>query len=265
MTLIKWVLPMLMVIVTGAAFANSLPLDFVYLSDIDPTIIQEMRYAGSHNFVGRPIQGYEKKGTCILTRAAATALHEVQIALKKASYSLKVYDCYRPQQAVDDFIAWSVDTNLQAMKAEFYPHTNKANFFQEGYVAEKSGHTRGSTIDLTVVSLPISSQPDYHSGQPLIACTAPFAERFHDNSLDFGTGYDCMDPLASGDNTAVDKESYQRRQWLRSMMVAHGFVPYEKEWWHFTLKNEPYPATYFNFPVTPSSCGLSAGSRVVTK
>ncbi len=226
-----------------------LPDGFVYLKDIDPGIVQEMRYASDHNFIGRPIAGYEA-AECILTLPAAEGLHKVQMELKKLSLSLKVYDCYRPQAAVSDFIAWSKEVDQQQMKAEFYPRTNKADFFKLGYVAEKSGHTRGSTIDLTIIPLPVPHQPAYSRKQKLTACYAPLKQRFPDNSIDMGTGYDCMDVVSHIDDTSINPVALQHRQMFRALMEKNNFVPYEYEWWHFTVKNEPFPDTYFNFPVT---------------
>lgn len=235
------------IISTNAVYA--LPSGFVYLHKAVPTVVQDMRYAGSHNFMGRPVQGYEAS-TCILSKEAAQHLSQVQQALRPLGLSLKVYDCYRPVAAVEDFMAWSKQPALQQMKAEFYPRVNKADFFHLGYVAEKSGHNRGSTIDLTIVPIPTPVQANYQPGQPLTACTAPLNQRFHDNSIDMGTGYDCLDERAHVFNEQISKTAYQHRMLLRTVMLNHGFEPYEKEWWHFTLKDEPYPNTYFNFPVS---------------
>jgi len=228
--------------------AANLPSDFVYLKDIDPTIVQDIRYATYHNFIGHPIAGYQV-AECILTKPAATALAAVQKELKKAALSLKVYDCYRPQQAVDEFTRWRQQPDQQQMKAEFYPHVNKADFFKLGYVAEKSGHSRGSTMDLTIVPIPTPHQPDFSPRQKLVACIAPYTKRFADNSIDMGTGYDCMDPLSHNDNTSISATAFKNRMLLKEIMEKHGFSAYQQEWWHFTLKNEPYPDTYFNFPV----------------
>lgn len=225
-----------------------LPNNFVYLKDIDPSILQDIRYAGYHNFVGRPMKGYKVK-ECILTKQAALALHDVQTELKKSNLSLKVYDCYRPQMAVDDFIAWSKNPSQHSMKAEFYPNVDKADVFDLGYVSKKSGHTRGSTVDLTIVSLLAKHQARYHKGQKLVACISPYKVRYQDNSIDMGTGYDCFSPLAYGDNREVNLVGFYHRMLLRAIMEKYNFVPYEKEWWHFTLKGEPYPDTYFNFPI----------------
>jgi D-alanyl-D-alanine dipeptidase len=229
----------------------AIPSDFVYLSQYDPSILQDIRYAGYHNFVGRPIAGYETN-ECILTKAAARALSNVQKELLKSGYSLKVYDGYRPKMAVNDFIQWSRDPSQQQMKSEFYPNVDKKDFFKLGYVAARSGHSRGSTVDVTIVPIPTLSQTTYHQGQRLIACYAPYSQRFKDNSIDMGTGFDCMDAKSHPLNkTGIPLTAYQNRMLLRHVMEEHGFMPYSKEWWHFTLKNEPYPNTYFNFPIKP--------------
>ncbi len=140
----------LMLLGVAEAGAAEMPAGFVWLKDVDPTIEQEIRYYGDHNFLGRPVAGYEAP-ECILTKQAAEALRAVQRELEGSRLSLKVYDCYRPQRAVDDFVAWSKDVADQTMKAEFYPRVDKARVFELGYIAEKSGHTRGSTVDLTIV------------------------------------------------------------------------------------------------------------------
>lgn len=226
----------------------ALPPGFVYLRDMDASILQEMRYAGNHNFVGHPLEGYEK-GVCILTKPAALALARVQKQLKAFSLTLKVYDCYRPVRAVTEFERWSSNTTHYEMKNEFYPHVNKADLFKLGYIAKNSGHSRGSTIDVTLVAMPVKKQAHYHKGQKLISCTAPFSQRFKDNSLDMGTGYDCLDTRSHTDNKEVSLLAQRHRKIFQELMTVNGFVPYEKEWWHFSLKNEPFPQTYFNFVV----------------
>lgn len=224
-----------------------LPPKFVYLREIDPSIVQDIRYSGSHNFVGRPIKGYEAN-ECILTREAALALSKVQKELANSSLSLKVYDCYRPTQAVNDFINWSNNKNND-MKDEFYPNIKKSDLFRLGYISEKSGHSRGSTVDLTLVYESAPPEPEYEPGQKLVDCTASYEMRFPDNSINMGTGYDCMDVLSHPNNHNVEIVASRHRKLLRDVMMKYGFVPYDKEWWHFTLKNEPYPDTYFDFPV----------------
>ncbi|MBX3709231.1 MAG: M15 family metallopeptidase [Gammaproteobacteria bacterium] len=228
--------------------AYALPQGFVYLSEVDPTILQEMRYAGYHNFIGRPVKGYGSD-VCILTKPAADALVAIQKKLLHSSLSLKVYDCYRPTTAVTDFIAWSKESVHQEMKQEFYPHINKADVFRLGYVAKKSGHSRGSTVDLTIVPMPAPLQAKYYKGQKLVACTAPYMQRFRDNSIDMGTGFDCLDKVAHAFSNNIHGIAYQNRIRLRQIMLEHGFEPYTYEWWHFTLKEEPYPDSYFSFDV----------------
>jgi D-alanyl-D-alanine dipeptidase len=224
------------------------PADFVSLSEVDPTIAIELRYFGSHNFMGRPVLGY-KAQKCILTRPAALALKGVQDDLRPFGLSLKAYDCYRPQRAVDTFVAWAKDFADNKMQAEFYPRVPKDRIFREGYLLERSGHSRGSTIDLTVIPVPPPSEEAYVDGAALRDCGLPAAERFRDNTLDFGTGYDCFDALANVDNPSMSIDQKVRRVMLRALMEKHGFKPYPPEWWHFTLKAEPYPETFFDFEI----------------
>ncbi|MGW8730973.1 M15 family metallopeptidase [Streptomyces sp. NPDC055808] len=225
------------------------PGEFVALRTVDPTIIQEMRYITPHDFVGEPIDGY-RQPLCVLTRPAAEALHRAQLKLLRQGYSLKVYDCYRPQRAVDHFVRWAKDLDDQRMKAEFYPRVDKSRLFADGYIAEKSGHSRGSTMDLTVVRLPALPTRPYRPGQRLVPCYAPKGERFPDNSLDMGTGFDCFDTLAHTDDPRVRGVQRSNRQFLKSTLAAQGFVNLPEEWWHFTYQPEPFPSTYFDFPVS---------------
>ena len=225
---------------------------FVALSDVAPSILQDIRYDTRHNFVGRRIDGY-RQPLCILTRQAAEGLRQAQVQLLKRGYTLKVYDCYRPQRAVDHFVRWAKDLADEKMKAEFYPDVAKDRLFAEGYIAEKSGHSRGSTMDLTLVRLPPRFQRPYVPGEPLKACFAPRDQRFPDNTVDMGTGYDCFDPLAHTDNPAITGVARQHRDLLRSTMAAAGFRNLPEEWWHFTLNGEPFPDTYFDFPVSRGS------------
>ncbi|MEV5279122.1 M15 family metallopeptidase [Streptomyces sp. NPDC051994] len=228
------------------------PEEFVALSSVDRSIIQEMRYITPHDFVGEPIDGY-RQPLCILTRHAAEALHRAQLGLLRQGYSLKVYDCYRPQRAVDQFVRWAKDLDDVKMKAEFYPDVDKSRLFADGYIAAKSGHSRGSTMDLTVVKLPALPTPPYHPGQPLVPCYAPQGQRFPDNSLDMGTGFDCFDTLAHTDDPRIQGVQRANRQFLKSTLEAQGFVNLPEEWWHFTFQPEPFPDTYFDFPVARRS------------
>jgi len=245
------VLLLLLLVSAHAAQDQALPAGFVRLRDVAPDIIQDMRYHGSHNFLGRPVDGYQSD-ECILTAPAAQALKEVSEELKASGYGVKVYDCYRPARAVADFVQWSRDTADQVTKAEFYPEVDKKDFFKLGYVAEKSGHSRGSTVDLSLVPLPAPKGQPYTPGQKLTACFAPQGQRFDDGSIDMGTGFDCMDERSHSLSKAVPDAAQKNRSILREAMVKHGFTPYQYEWWHFTLKNEPFPDKYFDFPVAKS-------------
>jgi len=207
-----------------SASAFSLPNDFIYVKDIAPFITQDIRYATANNFIGYPLTGYQKP-ICILTKSTVQALIEVQKELNHQGLGLKIFDGYRPQMTVDFFISWAKDAADQKMKSQYYPNVNKADFFKLGYVAEKSGHTRGSTVDLTIINLKTQQE------------------------IDMGTHFDFMDPLSHPDNQMITKAQYQNRQLLQQLMVKHGFKPLDTEWWHFTLINEPYPETYFNFIV----------------
>ncbi|WP_438489166.1 M15 family metallopeptidase [Streptomyces sp. S186] len=225
------------------------PKEFVALRAVDPTIIQEMRYATPHDFMGVPVTGY-REPMCILTRDAARALHRAQLSFLRRGYSLKVYDCYRPQRAVDHFVAWAKDLSDQRMKAEFYPRVDKSVLFRDGYIAEKSGHSRGSTVDLTLVRLPARPTRPYVPGEPLTSCFGPKASRFPDNSLDMGTGFDCFDTLAHTLDPRIRGQQRANRLLLKAGLERAGFVNYADEWWHYTFSPETFPDTYFDFPVT---------------
>ena len=243
-----------MMLPAPASAGPALPRGFVYLRDVDPTIVQDIRYAGSHNFVGRPIRGY-LAAECILSAAAADALVVVQRILAEKKLSLIVWDCYRPKRAVDDFLRWSKDPTHAEMKAEFYPRTDKENLFALGYLARRSAHSRGSTVDLGLVPSGFSVAPPPAPAQPLKACTSPKGERFEDGTIDFGTSYDCLDVLGNTSNALVGAIARQNRQTLKSCMKAAGFRPYAREWWHFELVNEPFHHDGFDFEVSaaPSS------------
>jgi D-alanyl-D-alanine dipeptidase len=236
----------------GSAVAGSaLPKGFVYLRAIDPTIVQDIRYAGSHNFVGRPIRGY-LVAECVLSEPAAKALEAVQRKLAEERLSLIVWDCYRPTRAVDDFLQWSKDPTHSEMKAEFYPNTDKTKLFALGYLATRSAHSRGSTVDLGIVPTTLSSVPTPNPAQSLKPCTSTKGERFEDGTIDLGTGYDCLDVLANTSNARAGGTALRNRQILRSYMHAAGFRPYAKEWWHFELINEPFRRGGFDFEVSAS-------------
>lgn len=212
-------------LVIGACGAqDQRPQGFVDATTMAPGLVVEMRYAGSRNFVGRPIAGYEA-ARCLLSEAAAAALAEAQRALAASGHGLKVYDCYRPARAVADFAAWARDLDDQATKPDYYPNVDKDQLFALGYIAERSGHSRGSTVDVTLVDLASGAE------------------------LDMGTAYDLFDPRSWPSDTSVSAEAQANRRLLREAMIAHGFRPLREEWWHFTLEDETYPETYFDFPV----------------
>ncbi|MFC3502107.1 M15 family metallopeptidase [Micromonospora krabiensis] len=227
---------------------------FVVLGDVDPRILTDIRYATPHNFVGRPITAY-REPLCLLTRRAAEALRRVEDAALAGGHTLKVYDCYRPVPAVDDFVDWAKRPGEQQTKAEFYPHLAKSRLFADGYIGAPTAHSRGSTLDLTLVAVPAATQPAYVPGQPLAACTAPRADRFPDNSVDMGTGFDCFDSLAHTADPRVTGPARDNRMLLKRLMTDAGFVNYDREWWHYSYRDEPYPDTFFDAPVARSSVG----------
>lgn len=210
--------------ITSSLAAETRPEDFVDVSTVVPGLVVEMRYVGSHNFLGRPVEGYEAP-VCLLTRAAAEALATVQAELNGYGLGLKVFDCYRPARAVADFLRWSKDRTDIKTKSEFYPDLDKRTLFESGYIAKRSGHSRGSTVDLTLVDL------------------SPQTE------VPMGTAFDFFSERSSGADPEQPAQIRTNRLLLSSVMQRHGFEPYAREWWHFTLKNEPYPDTYFDFPV----------------
>ena len=203
---------------------QNLPDGFVYLSDVDASIQTEMRYIINNNFIGKPIDGY-KKATIITSKPTAIALKKVQEQLLQFNLSLKIFDTYRPQQAVDHFVRWAKVLNDTLMKRQYYPEVPKNQLFKLGYISAKSGHTRGSTVDLTIMDLTTGEE------------------------LDMGSPYDFFGDISHALNIKISKKQRANRLLLRSLMITNGFTPIKSEWWHFTLKDEPFPKTYFNFPI----------------
>ena len=202
------------------------PEGFVDAHATVPGLVVDMRYAGSENFVGRPIAGYAAP-VCILSRPAADALAKAQAQLAPFGLGLKVFDCYRPARAVADFVRWARDPADQARKADYYPNVDKSRLFELGYIAEKSGHSRGSTVDLTIVDVRTGAE------------------------LDMGTPYDLFDTRSWPSEPTLAPAARANRMLLQTVMTANGFRSLKEEWWHFTLRNEPHPQTWFDFPVTP--------------
>ena len=197
---------------------------FVSVGAAIPDALLDVRYYTTYNFVGARIDGYEQP-VVLLTREAATALKKVSDDLLERGLRLVVYDAYRPQRAVDHFARWAEDVTDDRMKAVFYPEVDKADLFERGFIARRSGHSRGSTVDLTLL--------DEKSG----------------TLLDMGGPFDFFGELSHPDYAGVTAQQHRNRMLLREAMLAHGFKPLSTEWWHFTLRDEPYPDTYFDFPV----------------
>lgn len=197
---------------------------FVEIKEMIPSVQLDIRYYTNDNFVGSRIDGYDAP-KCLLTKAAALALKNVQKELASNRQSLKIFDCYRPQRAVDHFVRWAKDLNDQKMKSEYYPSIDKKNLFRDGYIAEQSGHSRGSTVDLTIIDLNTQRE------------------------LDMGTLFDFFDPRSHTASSSVDSKQRENRETLKSVMERNGFKNLKEEWWHFTLKNEAFPNQYFDFNV----------------
>ncbi|MFY9761022.1 MAG: M15 family metallopeptidase [Xanthobacteraceae bacterium] len=208
---------------TQTAQAQQRPADFVDAATVVPGLIVEMRYAGSHNFTGRPVDGYLAPH-CLLTREAAAALAEVARDIAPRGLAIKVFDCYRPVRAVANFVRWARDLNDQKMKDEFYPNVDKRTLFRDGYIASHSGHSRGSTMDLTLA-------------------------KTDGAALDMGTPFDFFSPKSWTADPTITPAQHANRMVLADAMRRRGFRGYDKEWWHFTLRGEPYPTTFFDFPV----------------
>lgn len=211
---------------------------FVNITDVIPDVILEIRYFGTYNFVGTRIDGYEAP-TALLTRQAADSLKAVSDDLKRMGFRLKIYDAYRPQKAVDHFVRWAKDVNDTVMKRYFYPDLTKDVLFPQEYIIERSGHTRGSTLDLTLFDMDKEKEADMGGTFDW------FGKESHP---DFCGNPDTFEYHPSDSLTA---EQFNNRMILRRAMMRHGFKPLHTEWWHFTLENEPFPDTYFTFPVAP--------------
>lgn len=203
---------------------SSRPSDFINVKKLIPTLKVELRYFGNNNFVGDTINGYYSN-TLFLTKPTAIQLNRIQQELSKQGLGLLVYDGYRPQRAVNNFVIWARQLEDTINKGIFYPNVRKQDLFKEGYIASKSGHSRGSTIDLTIV--------DLESDKP----------------LDMGSAYDFFGPESWVNYQNITTEQKENRALLQKIMSKYGFRNYPKEWWHFTLRNEPFPDTYFDFPI----------------
>lgn len=222
-TLVVFILSLLLLL-TGCAQKAHSPEGFVYIDQVIPTVKYDIRYYSENNFVGTRIDGYMTP-EAILTNKAAQSLKAVSEDLDSQGYYIKVFDAYRPQKAVNHFMRWAKDVNDIKMKQWYYPNVEKKDLFKLGYIAEKSGHTRGSTVDLTLV------------------CKTTGKE------LDMGSSYDFLDTISAHGTTRITPEEAANRRILKTAMEKHGFKSYAKEWWHYTLINEPYPNRYFDFNI----------------
>jgi len=201
------------------------PSGFVVLSDLVPSVIQEIRYHSSYNFIGDRIDGYEEP-VALITREAARALKTVSNELMVQGYRIKVFDAYRPVSAVKHFMMWGIEDTDIRMKQYFYPGLEKQELFAKGYIAKQSSHSRGSTVDLTLLDMKTGKE------------------------VDMGSPFDMFGEISHPDYKGITEEQYSNRMLLQGVMVRNGFETLDCEWWHFTLKDEPYPETYFEFPVS---------------
>ena len=217
-----------LIVINVKFFYGQQPSDFVNLSESIPGLVISLRYGTSKNFLGRVVKGYENPNP-LGTRAVAEALQCVQKKLKKRNIGLILYDSYRPQKAVDDFLEWASDYSDTIMKSYFYPNNKKEQLFKLGFIASKSGHSRGSTVDVGLIECKGDSY----------------------NIIDMGSAWDYFGPEAATNYINLTKQQLENRALLQNCMERCGFKPYDKEWWHFTLKLEPYPNTYFNFSMHP--------------
>lgn len=211
----------------GIKLSND-PSGFVSISEAVPDAILEIRYYSTYNFVGDRIDGYEEP-LAFITKEAAVALKKVSDELVSKGYRLKIYDAYRPQCAVTNFVRWAKDVNDTRMKEYFYPGLEKDQLFPQGYIMEHSGHSRGSTVDLTLFDMKTEKE------------------------VDMGGTFDYFGKESHPDYKGITDQQYANRMLLREVMLKHGFKPLDEEWWHFTLADEPYPDTYFTFPVNSES------------
>lgn len=218
------VIGVILVVLALTGCGTGLPEGFVYVHEVIETAQLEIRYYGENNFAGTRIDGYERP-VAILTEDAAAALKVAADILEEQGYYIKIFDAYRPQMAVDHFIRWAKDLDDVKMKDLFYPDLDKSELFEFGYIAEKSGHSRGSTVDLTLV------------------------DKNTNEEIDMGSGFDFFGEISNHGTDLITEEQEKNRNILRDAMVAAGFKIYPEEWWHYTLEHEPYPDTYFNFKV----------------
>jgi len=218
----KKLIPLLIVIpLFFSCNTSNLPAGFSKIESIEPPILVDLRYSGSDNFLGRTVKGYENPKNILLTNETIDALIKVQKILSKKNLGLKLFDGYRPQKSVNNFVEWAKDLNDTVTKSKYYPNEKKDSLFFKGYISEKSGHSRGSTVDLTIIDIK------------------------NNKELDMGTTYDFFGEESWIDYSKLSSKQRANRLLLQSLMKKYGFRPLKEEWWHFTLHNEPFPEKYF--------------------
>lgn len=232
----------------SSASAQSLPGDFVYLRDVDPTIIQDIRYATPNNFVGRPLAGYGA-GECVVKREVGLRLKAVQQDLAAQNLSLKMFDCYRPARASLDMVKWSQNGHETAADRRYNPRIPKTELFRLGYIASRSQHSTGAALDLTLVDLKADNSARIDPSKSYADCTAPVEARLPEGSVDMGTGYDCTDVKGHTAAPSINPDQRAWRKRLVTAMAKQGFVNYSKEWWHFSLPGAGGAA--YDFPIQP--------------
>jgi D-alanyl-D-alanine dipeptidase len=249
MRTLKWFAPILLTAMTLAspASAQTLPGGFVFLRDIDSTIIQDIRYAGVNNFVGRPLAGYNA-AECVVKRDVGLALKIIQQALAGQKLSLKMLDCYRPARAVHDMVVWAHNGRETPAERRYNPAFSKKDLFRLGYIAEHSGHSTGAAVDLTLVDLTADNSTPFDPNKAYADCTEAAGARAPEASVDMGTGYDCSDVKAHRGAKSITPAQRRWRNELVAAMAKQGFVNYSKEWWHFSLPGAGGAA--YDFPIT---------------
>jgi D-alanyl-D-alanine dipeptidase len=225
-----------------------LPPSFVYLRDVDATIIQDIRYATENNFTGRRVTGYDAP-ECLLQKSTAAALAKVQNDLKPQGMSLKVYDCYRPERAVGAFVAWTKGPSDVRARKRFHPRLSKSQLLAQGYIAARSNHSRGIVVDATLVRLPPPDVAAFDPTKQYEECAAQKEKRAPDTSIDFGTGFDCFDNRSHTAASGLTSDQATARSKLVSAMARYGFSNYRREWWHFTFGVDDAAGASFDIPI----------------
>jgi zinc D-Ala-D-Ala dipeptidase len=239
---------LLLVVFSASARAEDLPPDFVRLRDVDPSIIQDIRYAGWFNFNGAPVPGYAAP-ECILRKEAAHALAGAQKAIQRLGYTLKVLDCYRPHRATRAFMAWAKAPGGERLKQQFFPDVPKSELIKRGFIASRSNHSLGIAVDLVVVK----PSDVVATGEGAGACDGPLEVRAKETSLDFGTAFDCFSLKSATHGAGISAEAQKNRAMLVAAMQQNGFSNYAKEWWHFTWGQRPKAVTIMDFEITDRS------------